>query len=67
MRGWTRALLLAALACVAAGACARGGEIAAPEAEGPAMDGGTTTSSEPPPTTPPDTTGRWGGFGGSGG
>jgi|GEM_PF-4712125 len=64
MRGWIRGLVLAALLCVAAGACARGGDIAAPETGDARMDEGTQSV---PPPPPPDTTGRWGGFIGGGG
>jgi hypothetical protein len=67
MRARIRALMLAALLCAAAGACARGDDIAAPEAAGPRRDAVPTegTGDTPPP---PDTTGgRWGGFLGSGG
>jgi hypothetical protein len=63
MRAWIRALVLAALLCVAAGACARGGDIAAPDAGDARMDGAPADSTH----TSPDTTGRWGGFLGSGG
>ncbi|MBW3572046.1 MAG: hypothetical protein KY467_13160 [Gemmatimonadetes bacterium] len=67
MRGWTRALLLAALACAAAGACGRGGEIAAPDGGAPRMDGGATAPDSTSTTTSSDTTGRWGGYIGGGG
>ena len=67
MRGWMRVLLLAALAVAAVGACARTGDIAAPEGAGARMDGGA-----PPPaegSTQTDSSGdtRWGGYIGGGG
>ena len=66
MRGWMRVLLLAALAVAAVGACARAGDIAAPEGAGARMDGGA-----PPPqegSTQTDSSGaRWGGYIGGGG
>jgi hypothetical protein len=65
MRGWTRALLLAALACAAAGACARGGEIAAPD--GARMDEGAPPPDPAGANTQGDSSGRWGGYIGSGG
>lgn len=67
MRGWMRVLLLAALAC-AAGACARAGEIAAPDGAGARMDGGAPQDPAGATTTSDSSSGgRWGGFIGSGG
>jgi predicted small lipoprotein YifL len=63
MRAWIRALVLAALLCVAVGACGRGGDIAAPDAGDARMDGAPADSTQ----ASSDTTGRWGGFIGSGG
>ena len=65
MRGWMKALLLAVIACAAAAACARTGDIAAPENAGPQMDDAAPAGTEPLP--PADTSGRWGGFIGGGG
>lgn len=66
MRGWIRVLLLAAAVGAAAGACARGGDIAAPDGAGPSLDG--TPADTSGGSTQTDTTGgRWGGFAGSGG
>lgn len=63
MRGWIRATVLAALIGAAVGACARGGDIAAPEAGDARMDGAAGDST----STQNDTTGgRWGGFIGGG-
>ncbi len=68
MRGWMKALLLAALVGAVAGACARAGEIAAPDGAGPQMNGGATPPQDSTGgTTASDTTGRWGGFIGGGG
>lgn len=63
MRVWIRAAVLAALVGAAAGACARGGDVVAPEAAGARMDGaaGDTTH-----TDADSTGGRWGGFIGGG-
>lgn len=66
MRGWIKALLLAALVGAVAGACARAGEIAAPDAAGPQLDEGATQDSTGA-TTSSDSTGRWGGYIGGGG
>ena len=65
MRGWTKALLLAALACAAAGACARDGDITTPDAARPGMDESAPQGTTPPESDSSDT--RWGGFIGSGG
>jgi hypothetical protein len=66
MRGWTKGLLLAALVCAAAGACARAGDIVAPDGADVRMD-----ESAPPPADgavqSDSSDGRWGGFIGSGG
>lgn len=67
MRGWTRALLLAALTGAAVGACTRGGDIAAPDGAGARMDTAPDTTSTTTTTTSTDSTDRWGGYGGSGG
>ena len=67
MRGWTKALLLAVLACAAVGACARDGDLTAPEAAAAVMDEGATPPDTSGSTTHGDSTGRWGGFIGSGG
>ncbi|HEU0302392.1 MAG TPA: hypothetical protein VFR37_23235 [Longimicrobium sp.] len=59
MRGWIRmTLLVVAMAAVSA-ACSRADGIAAPEAADVVRDEGGTTQS--------DSTGRWGGYIGSGG
>ena len=67
MRGWMKALLLAALVGAVAGACARAGEIAAPDGAKPRLNGGTTPPDPTGGSTASDTTGRWGGFIGGGG
>ena len=67
MRGWMKALLLAALVGAVAAACARAGEIAAPDGAGPQLDGGAAPPPVPGTTTESDTTGRWGGYIGGGG
>lgn len=66
MRTWTKVLLLAAIAC-AAGACARAGEIAAPDGAGPRLDGGAPEDPTGATTSSDSSGGRWGGFIGSGG
>ncbi|HEX6373658.1 MAG TPA: hypothetical protein VF006_32325 [Longimicrobium sp.] len=62
-----KAVLLAALAGAAAGACARGGEIAAPDGAGPRMDGGAAPQDPSGASTATDSSGRWGGYIGGGG
>ena len=64
MRGWIRAVLLGALIGAAAAACARAGDIAAPQTGGARKDEGTHHTPLPPPA---DSTDRWGGFSGGGG
>lgn len=66
MRGRIRALVLAVAVGAAAAACARGGDIAAPDGAGPSLDGAPADTTGGGTQT--DTTGgRWGGFAGSGG
>ena len=63
MQARIRALMLAALLCVAAAACTRAGDIAAPDAAGARTDEAPANEG-----TMPDTSDAgWGGFGGSGG
>lgn len=66
MRGWTKAVLLVALACAAAGACARTGEIASPDDARPRMDG-SASGQDSTVAEGDSSSGRWGGFIGSGG
>jgi heme A synthase len=63
MRGWIRAAVLAALLGAAVGACARAGDIAAPDGTTVRMDG----ADDPMPTGADSTGGRWGGYIGGGG
>lgn len=63
MQRWKMAVALAVV--LAAGACARGGQPTAPEAE--ARFDELQTPQEGDPRTPPDSSGRWGGYIGGGG
>lgn len=69
MKGWKLALALAAGLALAASACARAGNLTAPEADVRFDEEQQTPQDGPggPGVTPPDSTGRWGGYIGGGG